>query len=226
MDNLSRLTRAHSAIAAKKRFKREQIPEVTFDEDARREFLTGFHKRKLAKANAARKKAQDREKQERQETRRENRRTLREQASENAAQVEAAYGNLAASHDDDEWEGLGRSGKGKGKAKDEEYETEETIATVTVVEDFDPDELLHAPSDANARDKDTHARPEPRLPVASKPARPKSTAGAPKKKKSSSSSKYGTNASRKHDRNKQFKRRTEKAERAGGKASRSRGPKR
>jgi hypothetical protein len=36
-----------------------------------REFLTGFHKRKLAKAEAARKKATEREKQERLEARRE-----------------------------------------------------------------------------------------------------------------------------------------------------------
>lgn len=36
-----------------------------------REFLTGFHKRKLAKADAARKKAIEREKQERLESRRE-----------------------------------------------------------------------------------------------------------------------------------------------------------
>lgn len=35
-----------------------------------RDFLTGFHKRKLAKADAARKKAQEREKQERLEARR------------------------------------------------------------------------------------------------------------------------------------------------------------
>lgn len=36
-----------------------------------REFLTGFHKRKLAKAEAARKKAAEREKQDRLEARRE-----------------------------------------------------------------------------------------------------------------------------------------------------------
>lgn len=36
-----------------------------------REFLTGFHKRKLAKAEAARAKAKQREKDERQESRRE-----------------------------------------------------------------------------------------------------------------------------------------------------------
>jgi hypothetical protein len=36
-----------------------------------REFLTGFHKRKVAKAETARKKAQEREKQDRLEARRE-----------------------------------------------------------------------------------------------------------------------------------------------------------
>ena len=40
----------------------------------RREFLTGFHKRKLQKKEAAKKKALDREKQERLEARREVRR--------------------------------------------------------------------------------------------------------------------------------------------------------
>lgn len=73
-----------------------------------REFLTGFHKRKLAKAEAARAKAKQREKDERQESRREvrvvfffasshligsqQRRHLREKAVENAAHVEKAYG--------------------------------------------------------------------------------------------------------------------------------------
>lgn len=86
--NLASLTRSHGAIAAKKRAKSTQINEILFDDDARRysrcrlpiwtlfdlvyrEFLTGFHKRKLAKADAARKKAVEREKQERLENRRE-----------------------------------------------------------------------------------------------------------------------------------------------------------
>jgi ribosomal RNA-processing protein 17 len=74
--------------------------------------LTGFHKRKLAKTEAARSRAKEREKQERLEARREvhlcllyillpvltwyiqQRRTLREQAIENATQVEKAYGAL------------------------------------------------------------------------------------------------------------------------------------
>jgi hypothetical protein len=87
-NNLAVLTQSHKAIAAKKKAKRDQIKEIIFDDDARRqvecrspithhlilrhrEFLTGFHKRKLAKADAARKKAIEREKQERLESRRE-----------------------------------------------------------------------------------------------------------------------------------------------------------
>ena len=85
--NLQILTQAHTAVAAKRRARRDQPNEVVFDEEARRsakytffaqahlilfrDFLTGFHKRKLAKTQAARQKAIQREKQERLETRRE-----------------------------------------------------------------------------------------------------------------------------------------------------------
>ncbi|GAW05443.1 protein [Lentinula edodes] len=67
--NLNVLTQAHTAIAAKKRAKRNQVQEVIFDDTARHDFLTGFHKRKLAKTEAAKKKALEREKQQRQEDR-------------------------------------------------------------------------------------------------------------------------------------------------------------
>jgi len=69
--NLALLTQAHTAIAAKRRARKTQIAEIVFDDDARRDFLTGFHKRKLAKAEAARSKAKEREKQEHMEVLRE-----------------------------------------------------------------------------------------------------------------------------------------------------------
>ena len=87
--NLAVLTRSHKIIASKKRAKKEQVKEVVFDEDARRcvsvlfmntristnddyrEFLTGFHKRKLQKKEVAKQKAVQREKEERLEARRE-----------------------------------------------------------------------------------------------------------------------------------------------------------
>ncbi|KAI9569741.1 nucleolar protein 12-domain-containing protein, partial [Boletus coccyginus] len=93
-DNITLLTRSHSAIAAKKRAKHAQIKEIVFDDEARRSFLTGFHKRKVARREQAKKKAQLREKQERLETRREHRRALAERAARNAAEVERSYGAL------------------------------------------------------------------------------------------------------------------------------------
>lgn len=58
-----------------------------------REFLTGFHKRKLQKKEAAKNKAKERERQERLQTRKEMRQQLREQAKENVRMVEGALGN-------------------------------------------------------------------------------------------------------------------------------------
>ncbi|KAJ7188142.1 nucleolar protein 12-domain-containing protein [Mycena filopes] len=213
MSNIASLTRSHGAIAAKKRAKSTQIKEILFDDDARREFLTGFHKRKLAKADAARKKAVEREKQERLETRREQRRELRERAVENAAEVEAAYGALNDDgEEDDEWIGIA-DGKGKGKQMEEEYEDEDMLATVTVVEDFDPD-MLHGPRLKSAPAPSTvsvpHTLPE------------KSNSERPKKKIRPKKVRYETKDARKVERTKQRARRTEKAELAGGKAGRKR----
>ncbi|KAG6918716.1 hypothetical protein DXG01_012201 [Tephrocybe rancida] len=223
MQNLAILTQSHKAIAAKKKAKREQIKEIVFDDDARREFLTGFHKRKLAKADAARKKAVEREKQERQESRREQRRMLRERAVENAAEVESAYHDLLGVPDtdpEDEWSGI--SSKDKGKQKEEEYEDEEIMATVTVVEDFDPDTFIHGPrimNDAAKSATSPSVAPPSRAPIQSK--------SLPKRKAKTQKIRYQTKDERKVERTKQRARRTEKAELAGGKASRRKGtPKR
>lgn len=47
-----------------KRRRTEQPEEITFDPSARQEYLTGFHKRKLARKEAAREIAVKREKEE------------------------------------------------------------------------------------------------------------------------------------------------------------------
>ncbi|KAF8633419.1 hypothetical protein AX17_004590 [Amanita inopinata Kibby_2008] len=136
-NNITLLTQSHRAIAAKKKAKREQIKEVVFDEDARREFLTGFHKRKVAKAEAAKKRYLERKNIERLDARKEQRRALRERAQENAAQVERAYGATFSEGEADEWTGIHISDSEQGGDIDHEYEGEEELATVTVVEDFD-----------------------------------------------------------------------------------------
>lgn len=213
-----------------------------------REFLTGFHKRKLAKKEAARSRAKEREKQERLESRREvrlylhvvlvpvliqciqQRLMLRERAIENAAQVEKAYGAVVGRwsfhlnfnqqsfkldydiDNDDEWAGL----SAKENERDEEYEDEEMLATVTVVEDFDPDTIVHGPprSDRPAIASDRLEPPK------SKPSRQLQSNTGSSKKSRPRKIPYETSDARKKERTKQRARRTEKAGLAGGKAAR------
>lgn len=100
----------------------------------------------MAKTEAAKKKALDRQRQERLEVRREKRRQLRERAEENAKQVESAYlhemshaGAMLEARDEeseDEWSGITFAHEDAMGQK--EYEDEEVVATVTIVEDVDP----------------------------------------------------------------------------------------
>lgn len=61
--------------------KRKKVKAVEFDFDSRREYLTGFHKRKVERTNARRERAKEREKIERREERKE-RRSGKEKAAE------------------------------------------------------------------------------------------------------------------------------------------------
>jgi len=137
---------------------------------------------------------------------------LAERAAENAAEVERAYGAIIEDEDDG-------ARSGKAQELEDEYEDEEQLATVTVVEDFDPDALLH-PSDR------TISTPRPvHEPHHTKPKLKDKDAAAQKRMQTkvvakAKDIKYHTNAGRKAERSKQLRRKTEKAERAGGKASR------
>lgn len=124
---------------------------------------------------------------------------------------------------DDEWHGIADSSQQDELARDEEYENEEILATVTVVEDFDPDTLIHGPSrpESSSEPRPFHSDHDIRTP------RSQPTSHSTKKKMKSTKIRYETKDARKREQVKQRARRTEKAERAGGKASRkpSRGTK-
>jgi len=159
---------------------------------------------------------------------------LAEQAAQNAAEVEEAYGGVVRGiepYGDEEWTGITPSSSGAGtgdpehdvEAKRREceysYSDEEQLATVTVVEDFDPSplHLLHG-----SVAPDERASP---LPPAARGGRIENEAGsgAVRKRKDVSAKnkvRYETKAARKAAQAKQHARRTEKAERAGGKAAR------
>jgi ribosomal RNA-processing protein 17 len=228
--NVDLLTQSYKVVKAKKRTKLGQANAVVFDEDARREFLTGFHKRKLAKKEDSKKRAQTREREERLEARREQRRMLAEQAAENAAKVEEAYGGFAqhVESDQESWTGIASPSSSSAAAtnveremgqREHEYSDEEQLATVTVVEDFDPSLILHY----SATTPDAPPLPPPPPPSArSLSSREKASASRNDDGLAAKNSKvrYETKAARKATRATQRARRTEKAERAGGKAAR------
>lgn len=145
---------------------------------------------------------------------------LAERAAANAAQVEAAYGAKPADEGD-------ASGPDSEEDMIQEYENEEQLATVTVVEDFDLDALIHpgAPSELpvlNSSNRDQHqaARSEHPARVSKSTPTPK-TSGASKKKTSSGKKiKYETRAARLAEKRKQHVRKLEKTARAVGKRSR------
>lgn len=159
---------------------------------------------------------------------------LREQAVQNAAEVESAYHALigttytsrffacsflvfAGNSDaqaDDEWTGI--STLDKGKQKEEEYEDEEVTATVTIVEDFDPDTFKYGSRTMNGTEK---LEPSSSSTPSVKPATQEPQLILRKKTKPQKV-RYQTREERKAERTKQHARRTEKAELAGGKASR------
>jgi len=158
---------------------------------------------------------------------------LREQALENATQVEKAYGavigepryrdfpvfvsaQLTPDEGEDEWDGIGDSSKDDDNKRDHEYEDEEMLATVTVIEDFDPDTIIHGPVQSGSTASTAPLRVDPK-PLQSKPIPKPTTKNKAKAKKV----RYETKDARRREQTKQRARRTEKAELAGGKASRN-----
>ena len=130
-------------------------------------------------------------------------------------------------HIDEDFAGISDSQENALKMEDE-YSDEEQLATVTVVEDFDPHALLHGPPTLSKPDDSGDAEQPlfPSEPV-HKPSRGKSTPSSVDVKKSQAKVvkkakdiKYQTKAARKADQKKQQRRKVEKAERAGGKSSR------
>jgi ribosomal RNA-processing protein 17 len=115
---------------------------------------------------------------------------------------------------DEEWTGIN---DGSEKHEQEQYENEEHLATVTIVEDFDPDTIIHG-SRTIAPRTTTNANSTLQYDDR-KASKPIQKLGIPHKTKSKPRTKvhYETKDARKLERTKQRARRTEKADLAGGK---------
>ncbi|KAF8337617.1 nucleolar protein 12-domain-containing protein [Cantharellus anzutake] len=197
------------------REKKGETKEVLFDERARKDYLTGFHKRNLAKKEARAAKMKERQRQERLELRREKRRSLAERAVANAKAVERAYGNDLSSGDDQPNEDDSSSSSNENN-EEHEYEGEEELATVTIDQDFNistAGEFEYRPLEADCLDgASTDGVPVPRScsqPISSLPSAPSDKSPRKKIRKFT----YETKAARVAVARKQKARQKEKMER-------------
>ncbi|KAJ1648747.1 Nucleolar protein 12, partial [Dispira simplex] len=137
MDNLSALTQGSALYAKKRQFKKNQVQAIKFDQDSRKEFLTGFSKRKKERKRKAEEKRAEREKEERRELRKERKRNIQARIEENIAQQRAYFGI-----EDGEDQGQDDSRDSSAEQPDvTEYQTPDTLTTVTVVSELDVDSL-------------------------------------------------------------------------------------
>jgi ribosomal RNA-processing protein 17 len=140
--------------------------------------------------------------------------------------------------DGEEWTGIDPEREADADAAERHeyaYSDEEQLATVTIVEDFDPSALLHG---AAAASEERHGRTSTSPPPPPPPPPPhlhprrrgkvegenewgSATRSKGKKNGAAKKVRYETRAARRATRATQHARRTEKAERAGGKAMRN-----
>ncbi|KAI7973419.1 hypothetical protein EIK77_008328 [Talaromyces pinophilus] len=174
----------------KRRKLENAVEEISFDPDARHEFLTGFHKRKVQRIKLAQEHAEKRAREEK----REERRKIREQRAaeieqalnESKRMLEQIRGDASSQEsgsdsDSEEWQGFEEPAP---VDYEEEYIDEDKYTTVTVEEmGLSKNELHKQDKSSDDEDDKKHKEEEevPKKPKAAKKYGSKS--GAPKKKK-------------------------------------------
>ncbi|KAJ3176301.1 hypothetical protein HDU87_005343 [Geranomyces variabilis] len=144
------------------------VAEVAYDDAARREFLTGFHKRKLEKKKAAIEKWAEKAKEERRELRKEN--NKRHLILDDLERIEAVTQERAAATD-------------KVKEKTVEVATIPSASTITTVtiSDWNPEQ---EEEDEEEEKDEAHSGADnpakPRLVVKAKPATARTAKKKPK----------------------------------------------
>ncbi|KAI0852250.1 nucleolar protein 12-domain-containing protein [Daldinia vernicosa] len=178
----------------KKRKAQHSVEEIKFDNDARSDYLTGFHKRKLQRIKNAQEQAAQRARQEKIEIRKKLREDRKREVEEHVQNVnailkqarEAGYvGGEEASDDEadkeaDEWGGFQDTPALESVDHEEEYIDEERYTTVTIESvSVSKDGLSSTkPEDSSEDDQETAKQDSEHAPPGSKEkARP------PKKKK-------------------------------------------
>ncbi|GAA5918745.1 hypothetical protein JCM1841_006275 [Sporobolomyces salmonicolor] len=123
----------------------KRVKEVVFDPESRKEYLTGFSKRKKAKQTARRNKAIEREKDELRKMRTQIREDRKERAAHNVRVAQEMYGDAGADDGNDEEDGSDSDGGSDAESDEPEptaYETPDAVTTVVV----EPLSLSRSPS--------------------------------------------------------------------------------
>ncbi|KAL1855765.1 hypothetical protein VTK73DRAFT_8477 [Phialemonium thermophilum] len=132
------------------------VEEISFDDNARAEYLTGFHKRKQARIKHAQEMAAQKARQERIELRKQLREERKQAVEEHVKAVnkmlaeaqkagtEDADGT-AASEEEEEWGGIQDEEPPKPVDREEEYVDEGRFTTVTVESVTIDKEGIHKP---------------------------------------------------------------------------------
>ncbi|KAE8442646.1 hypothetical protein EG329_003003 [Mollisiaceae sp. DMI_Dod_QoI] len=122
----------------KKRKTEHKVEEISFDDNARADYLTGFHKRKVQRIKRAQEEAEKKAKEERRETRKQLREERKQELEEHVEAVhkaiQQAEGGFADSDtEEDIWNGI-EDEKAPAEPIDheEEYIDEDKYTTVTV----------------------------------------------------------------------------------------------
>ncbi|KAH6663669.1 putative ribosomal RNA-processing protein 17 [Halenospora varia] len=124
--------------AAKKRKIEHKIEEISFDNAARADYLTGFHKRKVARAKAAQLQAEKMAKEEKIKIRKQLREERKQELEEHVEAVNKILKDVAGSDADDEeaedsWDGIKDDiPMVEPVDHEEEYIDEDKYTTVTV----------------------------------------------------------------------------------------------
>ena len=95
------------------------VEEVTFDPSARQEYLTGFHKRKLARAKYARELAEKKEREERIRERKRLREGRREEVRRRVEEVNASISRVGEDAEGDGEDRDDDNGSGNGEVDDD-----------------------------------------------------------------------------------------------------------
>ncbi|KAK6219136.1 hypothetical protein LQW54_002385 [Pestalotiopsis sp. IQ-011] len=173
----------------KKRKIAHAVEEINFDTDARQEYLTGFHKRKLQRIKRAQEESAKREKQEKLDSRKQIREERKKEVEEHVDHVnkllrEAARAGNVSDQDDsdeekDEWQGLPDGPTDEPLDHEEEYIDEDKYTSVTVESVSVSRDGLHKPEE----EPDTEDEAEKERREALARAAKEEAAARPKKQK-------------------------------------------